>query len=116
VIISNQFRDADLLKNTSRGEEQNAWIGFTLESKNPLCNAQGLGSLITLSLEEQSGTRTIYKELKLANGFSAQNEIRAHFGLGSHQGPLKVRVNWCQKIQRDYEFRDLNRYEKLVLP
>lgn len=116
VIISNQFNDADLLKNTARGDEQKAWIGFSLESRDPTCNAQALGSVITLTLEEQSGPRTIYKELKLANGFSAQNEVRAHFGLGSHTGPLKVRVNWCQKIEKDYEFTQLNRYEKLVLP
>lgn len=117
LIISNQFRDADLLKNTPRGETVYAWLGLELLSRNPSCNAQALGSLVTVRFRDESGgKRVLRKELKLANGFSAQNESRAHFGLESAMGPIQVTIKWCQKTELSYEFNQLNTYHKITFP
>jgi hypothetical protein len=75
-----------------------------------------LGTLLTLKFFDGHQKRTIHKELKLANGFSAQNEARVHFGLGEKvQGKIVLEINWCQKFKQTQEFDDWNKYKRIIL-
>jgi enediyne biosynthesis protein E4 len=117
LIITNQFREADLYKNEwVSNDKRNQWIGFDLVSKNKKCNSMALGSQLKLTYtNNKNQLKTVYKEMKLANGFSAQNESRAHFGLGPEiKGPLNVEINWCQNKKINYQFSDLDRYHQVV--
>jgi hypothetical protein len=116
LIITNQFREADLLKNNWRGSERNDWIGLELSSNVKECNTMGLGSFLTIKYANSEGVKVQYKEHKLANGFSAQNDSRLHFGLGkSVKGDVIIEIDWCQKFKQTLNFSQLNKYHKVVL-
>jgi Na+-translocating ferredoxin:NAD+ oxidoreductase RnfD subunit len=116
LIITNQFTQPDLLQNSWHAPFHNQWIGFDLSSHHASCNQMALGTLLTLKFFDGHQKRTIHKELKLANGFSAQNEARVHFGLGEKvQGKIVLDINWCQKFKQTLEFDDWNKYKRIIL-
>lgn len=107
VIISNQHSDLTLLKNTSKASRD--WIGLKLDSSLIDCNRMGLGSLVSVKWENKLGIHKVIKESKLANGFSAQNEERLHFGLGEEAKNVEVEINWCKKKISNHRL-EKNRY------
>jgi hypothetical protein len=116
LIITNQFTQPDLLKNSWNAATQNQWIGLDVSSQHPFCNQMALGTLLSLIYFDGFQNKIIRKEIKLANGFSAQNEARIHFGLGEKvQGKITLEVNWCQKFKQTLEFGDWNKYKRIVL-
>ena len=49
---------------------------------------------MTVSYHENGRLVRQLREIQCANGFSAQGDRRALFGLGSFSGPLTVKVAW----------------------
>ena len=88
VVIAHQFAEASLYRNETN---QKGWIGFELRGNGARCNADALGSKVTI--ETPSGEQM--RETQASNGFSAQGDRRLLFGLGSHRGAVKVRIEWC---------------------
>lgn len=116
LVITNQHAAPDVLQNTWTKGEKPHWIGFELASRSPDCNRMALGSTLALRWHDGTKLRTQYKELKLANGFSAQNEARAHFGLGAEvKLPLELEINWCQKHFQKITLEEMDRYVRIVL-
>jgi Na+-translocating ferredoxin:NAD+ oxidoreductase RnfD subunit len=116
LVITNQFTQPNLLQNSWNAVTQNQWIGFDLSSHHASCNQMALGTLLSLNYFDGTQNKIIRKEIKLANGFSAQNEARVHFGLGQIvQGKITLEVNWCQKFKQTMEFDDWNKYKRIVL-
>lgn len=112
VIISNQHSDATLLKNNHKLNRD--WIGMKLESLSKDCNRMALGSILTVYWDNKNGSHKISKETKLANGFSAQNEERVHFGLGEDAKNVKIEVNWCKK-RTTLHTLEKNQYHKISI-
>jgi enediyne biosynthesis protein E4 len=116
LIITNQFTQPDLLKNTWVGENQAQWIGLEFSSQHPSCNQMALGTLLKLNYSDGKQQKTVFKEIKLANGFSAQNEARVHFGLAHKvEGDIELEINWCQKFTQTIKINEWNKYSRIVL-
>jgi Na+-translocating ferredoxin:NAD+ oxidoreductase RnfD subunit len=110
VVITNQHTDVDLLRNDQKNK--NDWIGLKLVSEDPRCNRMALGSVVELRWENKKGPQEVRKETKLANGFSAQNEERVHFGLGKEAQSIEVSVDWC-KLEKKTLKLEKNKYHVL---
>jgi Na+-translocating ferredoxin:NAD+ oxidoreductase RnfD subunit len=116
MIISNQHAAPDVFRNTWVGKAKPQWVGLDLVSRSPDCNRMALGTTLAVTWHDGEKKQTQYKELKLANGFSAQNESRAHFGLGFNvQGAVEVEINWCQRHRQRITLDELNRYTRITL-
>jgi Na+-translocating ferredoxin:NAD+ oxidoreductase RnfD subunit len=111
LVITNQFGAPDILRNVGLDEATKAhWIGFSLESPIASCNKMALGSTMTIRWHEGETPRVVYKEHKLANGFSAQNDARIHVGLGQASGPVELEISWCGQQKSTFIYTDLDRY------
>ena len=115
LVITNQHGEPDVLKNTWKaGVPRPDWLGLELESRLPQCNRMALGTTVKLRWADESGPRVQYRELKLANGFSAQNEQRLHFGLGRVRSEvLALEINWCQRYKQELQLKDWNKTIKV---
>jgi hypothetical protein len=97
VIITHQFEPASLYRNVARptGRGRAHWIGFTLVGDGRTCNRDAAGSRVRLVYEEGGRPVEQMREITIVNGLSAQNDRRAHFGLGAAGRPLTAHVSWC---------------------
>jgi hypothetical protein len=73
-----------LLENRQR--TGNHWIGLRLEK--PGKNRFAIGARVSVS----AGGRRQLREVRSGGSYVSQNELRAHFGLGAHIGPVDVEV------------------------
>src|SRR5439155_10672148 len=89
------------------------WIGFRLVGDGVTCSRDAVGSRITLSYVENGRPIRQLREIQTANGFSAQGDRRAHFGLGSFDGPVTARVAWYGGAVVEYPGLRPDRYYSL---
>jgi len=75
-----------LLKNQS---DAGHWVQISL--KGTTSNRNGVGSRVTL---ETAGNKRQIREITAGRGFSSQDEMTAHFGLGDNTGPVTIEVRW----------------------
>ena len=114
LLVTNIFSNPTLYKNGV--VKANDWIGFKLESLNPTCNRQGVGSKVEIRYKDNKGeVRKQIREIQIATGFSAQSDSRAHFGLAERGQGQKVvaTVTWCGLQKKNYNFLKLNQYQTL---
>ncbi len=117
LIFTHQFAEPTLYKNVYKGktQDENSWIGFTLESEDPRCNREALGSRVEIFVEKEKGEKfTLLQETQAVSGFSAQSDKRLHFGLGDHVKRVSARVNWCLLKEEMYPDLKVNQYMKLI--
>ncbi len=72
-----------LLRNNSNS---NNWLQIDVRSKT--CNRFGVGSRLEINYDGKSQIR----EVTVGRGTGSQDSLTAHFGLGSYQGPVKIKV------------------------
>ncbi|MEE2744527.1 MAG: FG-GAP-like repeat-containing protein [Bdellovibrionota bacterium] len=116
LLVTNIFSNPTLYKNLVKVKD--TWIGFQLESFDDRCNRQGVGSRVEISYKNSKGKlKKQMREIQIATGFSAQSDIRAHFGLGDlgKKESIKLKINWCGIEQRTYSFNKFNSYHKVIL-
>jgi hypothetical protein len=89
------------------------WIGFRLVGDGVHCSRDAVGSQVTLSYVVNGRPVRQLREIQLANGFSAQGDRRALFGLGEFDGPLTVRVAWYGGAVVEYTDLRPDRYYTL---
>ena len=58
--------------------------------KGTTSNAQGIGARLWLTV----GERTLYREHFPQNSMAAQNALETIFGLGTHEGPARLEIQW----------------------
>jgi len=99
VIVTHQFEPMSIYRNTLHDRPAGAgrphWIGFALRGDGRRCNRDAAGSRVVLEYEEHGRRVMQMREITIVNGLSAQNDRRAHFGLGAHASPVTVSVGWC---------------------
>jgi enediyne biosynthesis protein E4 len=116
MMVSSIHGPLQVFRNEWLVGEKPHWLGIDLASRAPDCNRMALGTTLAVTWTEGGKKQTQYKEMKLANGFSAQNEARAHFGLGEEvTGPVEVEINWCQKYRQRVTFEEIDRYVRITL-
>lgn len=115
LVVSSLYRNPLVFKNTAN-THKNSWIGFDLKSNDKSCNSQAIGSRITIIYDnDQSSQLKQTIETTLVNGFSAQHDTRAHFGLGQNPKIKSLEVNWCLSKKKTYKNISINKYNKLTL-
>jgi hypothetical protein len=84
LVVSNMDDVPTLLENRQR--TGNHWVGFRVVSPGP--NRFAIGARVMLD----AGGRRQVREVRSGGSYLSQNDLRAHFGLGSHAGPVDVEV------------------------
>jgi hypothetical protein len=84
LVMSAVDEEPTLLENRQR--TGNHWIGLRLEK--PGKNRFAIGARVSVS----AGGRRQLREVRSGGSYVSQNELRAHFGLGAHIGPVDVEV------------------------
>ncbi len=108
LVVTHQFHAPGIFENVQEGTR--SWIAFMLQGNSKGCNRDGVGSKVVLTAAD--GFRQI-REVQLASGFSAQDDIRVHFGLGERTGPVSVQVTWCGQQTQDFGKLEPGRYHTL---
>jgi hypothetical protein len=84
LVVSNVDDVPTLLEN--RQATGRHWVAFRLSS--PGRNRFAIGARVTLD----AGGRRQVREVRSGGSYLSQGDLRAHFGLGAHAGPVDVEV------------------------
>ncbi|HSD28722.1 MAG TPA: CRTAC1 family protein [Vicinamibacteria bacterium] len=84
LVVSNVDDVPTVLENRQR--TANHWIAFRVRSPGP--NRFAIGGRVAV---EADGKRQV-REIRSGGSYVSQNDLRAHFGLGSWTGPVDVEV------------------------
>jgi enediyne biosynthesis protein E4 len=84
VVVTNVDDVPTVLEN--RQQTGNHWVAFRVES--PERNHFAIGARVTV---EAGGKRQV-REIRSGGSYLSQNDLRAHFGLGSSVDPVDVEV------------------------
>jgi hypothetical protein len=89
LLVSNNGQDAELLRNDlSRvGNRANALL---VRLRGAGANTDAIGARIRLT----AGSRTQMRDVKAGSSYLSQNDLRAHFGLGTAPRADRVEVVW----------------------
>jgi hypothetical protein len=113
-LYRNTLYERDSSPSPGRRGVKPHWIGFRLVGDGVTCSHDAVGSRITLSYVENGQTIRQLREIQTANGFSAQGDRRAHFGLGRFDGPVTARVAWYGGPVAEYPGLRPDRYYPLL--
>lgn len=102
LLITNTNDRIDLLEN--RLERAGHWIGFHLVG--PAVNRFAVGAQVKLFAGSLLGVR----EVRSGGSFLSQSDLRPHFGLGSHQGPVRAEIRWPDGRRQTQSFAETDRY------
>ena len=103
LLITNTNGSPEILQN--RSTSGNHWLGVRLQG--PASNPFAIGARIRL---EAPGKRRQVQEVRSGGSFLAQSDLRLHFGLGSHSGPIELEIRWPDGMIQREEIRELDRY------
>ncbi len=102
LLITNTNGRVDLLEN--RLINQNHWIGISL--RGPTANPFAIGARVVLKY----GQRRMMREVRAGSSFLAQADLRLHFGLGRHSGPVLVEIHWPDGRRQIEHLAEIDRY------
>jgi hypothetical protein len=105
LVVAHNNGPPALLENR-RGQDRN-WIGCQLRGKAP--NLQALGARVQLQFEG----RTQIREIHGTSSYSAFQDLRVHFGLGSAAGIDRVIVRWPDGSNSEHRDLKAGRYHEL---
>jgi hypothetical protein len=86
LLVTNNGQDAELLRNDG-GNRTNALL---IRLRGADTNTDAIGARIRLSV----GSRTQIRDVKAGSSYMSQNDLRAHFGLGTAAQADRVEVVW----------------------
>ena len=68
----------------------NSWLGVRLHGDGKTVNRSAIGAQVIIRLNGQ----TLIRHVEAGTGEGNQNDLRLHFGLGSHTGPVDLEIRW----------------------
>jgi len=86
LLVSNNGQDAELLRNDG-GNRANALL---VRLKGAGRNTEAIGARVRLT----SGSRAQIRDIKAGSSYMSQNDLRAHFGLGTASRADRIEVIW----------------------
>jgi hypothetical protein len=89
ILVSNNGQDAELLRNDvpRGGTRANALL---VRLRGAGRNTDAIGARVRLT----SGSRTQIRDIKAGSSYLSQNDLRAHFGLGTAARADRLEVMW----------------------
>jgi len=103
ILITNTNGRPDLLMN--RHPSPGHWVGIRLHG--PPGNPFAIGSRVRLLRGRASGPA---QEVRSGGSFLSQHDLRLHFGLGSHAGPLKIEITWPDGRRQRNDVQQVDAY------
>ena len=89
ILVNNNGQDAELLRNDApAGGTRGNWLLIKLRGTG--MNKDAIGARIRLT----AGGRTQMREVRAGSSYMSQNDLRAHFGLGSAMRVDRIDVTW----------------------
>ena len=79
-----------LFVNQGTPGSKNRWIALVLEGDGKKVNRSAIGAMVRIKLKD----RVLTRHVESGTGEGNQNQVRLHFGLGAHQGPVDVEITW----------------------
>ena len=86
VVVNNVHAPPDVFRTESHNA--NRWI--TLKLAGTTSNRSAIGARVRVV----AGDLTLVDEVRGGGSYLSQNDLRVHFGLGSHAGAVRVEVRW----------------------
>ena len=86
LLVSNNGQDAELLRNDG-GNRANAML---VRLRGAGMNTDAIGARVRLTV----GARTQIRDIKAGSSYMSQNDLRAHFGLGTATRVDRIEVVW----------------------
>jgi hypothetical protein len=86
IVISNAGNTSDILQNEG-GNRSNSILVRTVGSAS---NRDGIGARLRLSVEG----KVLVRDVKSGSSYLAQNDLRAHFGLGAADRADRLEIRW----------------------
>jgi hypothetical protein len=102
LLFTNTNDRVELLEN--RLETPNHWLGIRLVG--PKQNRFAIGARAVVRL----GERQLVREVRSGGSFQSQADLRLHFGLGDHQGPVTVEIIWPDWRRQTVTIETVDRY------
>jgi enediyne biosynthesis protein E4 len=106
LVIENLEGSPTILR--PEGASQNAWISLTLQGTRS--NRLALNARVRVT----AGDLVQTDEVRSGGSYISQNDLRLHFGLGTHDHVDKVEVFWPSGSQDTYTQLAANRFYTLV--
>jgi Na+-translocating ferredoxin:NAD+ oxidoreductase RnfD subunit len=117
LAVTHLFAPLSLYRNTLLEQGGRAsgrsFIGLELEGDGVVCNRDAAGTRVTIAYRENGREVEQMREITIANAFAAQEDRRAHFGLGTYVGPVDVAIDWCGRGRERRRGLASGRYHKL---
>lgn len=88
LLVNNNGQDAELLRNDAPASVRANSLLVTLRGAAP--NLEAIGARIKLTI----GTKTQIREVRAGSSYMSQNDLRAHFGLGTAARVDRIDVLW----------------------
>jgi enediyne biosynthesis protein E4 len=106
LLITNTNGRTELLEN--RWHSENHWLGVSLTG--PAANPLALGATLWL----RGGDHEQVREVSSGGSFQSQSDLRQHFGLGRHGGPVELEVRWPDGTRQVERIETVDRYWPVV--
>lgn len=118
LAITHQFANLSLYRNTLHDEDAKRgtphhWIGLTLRGDGKVVNREAAGTVVRVRYSGPNGTVQQMREVQIENGFSAQGDRRALFGLGTYHGPIEIEISWYGAETQYVRDLALDRYHEI---
>lgn len=112
VVIARMTLPALVYKNESHNG--NSWVGLAFEGNGTTCNRDAAGTQVTVESIKDGKPFRQYREVQIANGMAAQNDMRLLFGLGKASGEVTVSIYWCgDRTKVDQRRLPVNQYHPI---
>jgi len=76
--------------NQLKASPKNGWVAVTLEGDGKKVNRSAIGAIVRVKLKD----RVLTRQVESGTGEGNQNQLRLHFGLGAHEGPVDLEITW----------------------
>lgn len=106
VIVANQNQPVKILRN--RVTPIHNWVGFNLQGVKS--NHSAIGAVVDLHWDG----KVTRKMVSAGDGFSSQDQLPVHFGLGLTDNVDKVEIKWPSGIVQVIHGPELNHYHKIL--
>jgi len=91
--------DLDLISGGRLFQNQGSsgnWITIRLHGDGQAVNHSAIGAQVRIAVAETILTR----QVEAGTGEGNQNDLKLHFGLGQHTGPVKLQITWLNRGQQ----------------
>ena len=89
--------------------KKNNWLAITLEGDGKTVNRSAIGAVARIKI----GNQVLTRHVEPGTGEGNQNDLRLHFGLGSHKEAISAEITWPGGHRQRVDDLALNRMHRI---